>query len=595
MAPMVRNYATQDGCATPRYIAHIERVARGGVGAITLEASYVTQTGKGFANELGLHDDAVIPGLRRLVEAAHRHGAKIGPQLFHAGRQTVSAVSGSQPLAPSPIPCPLEQEMPRALTVEEIGGIVRAFAEAARRAVAAGCDYVELHGAHGYLIAEFLSGFANTRQDAYGGSLENRSRFLREVYGAVRAQVGPDFPVIVRISGEERLPNGLTLAETVPICQELERLGVDAIHVTSGAYGSYPTGRMISPMSLPDAPLAHLAEEIHAAVSIPVITVDKIRSPELAEELLAFGVADFVALARPLLADPDWPIKAQAGDVAGINKCIACQEGCMSRLFDQKDIWCLVNPETGREAEFATRVAPESRKVMVVGGGPGGMAAALMASRAGHTVSLYESSGQLGGQLFDAEAEPYRSTWGDLRHALAYRIKHDGVALHLGQTVTADTVAGEKPHTVIIATGSTCRTADWPTDSSMQVVNERDILEERAHASGRVVIAGGGLFRGGDGGIPGRTGLFRHHRRHEAADRPRRAPGRARPAEGAAGAAEGADHDRGPHRRGRGRPGGGGERPRPPGPAPPTPWCSATARRRTVRCRPPSAPSGRWC
>jgi 2,4-dienoyl-CoA reductase-like NADH-dependent reductase (Old Yellow Enzyme family)/thioredoxin reductase len=492
MAPMVRNYATEDGLATPRYEAHIERIAQGGVGAMTLEASYVTLAGKGFTHQLGLHDDKVISGLAGLVKAAHRHGARIGIQIFHAGRQTVSAVSGVQPQAPSAIPCPLEKEMPHALTQDEIAAIVEQFGDAARRAKQAGFDYVEIHAAHGYLIAQFLSGFSNTRHDHYGGSLDNRMRFLTQIYAAVRDAVGADFPILVRISGEELLPGGLTLQETVPICQALEGLGVDGLHITCGAYGSYATGRMISPMSLPDAPLARLAEEIKAAVSIPVIAVDKIRTPELAEDLLAFGVADFVAVGRPLLADPDWLRKAEAGDLAGINKCIACQEGCMSRLFAQNDVWCLANPETGREDEFAIREPGDRKRVMVVGGGPAGMTAALMACRAGHDVSVFESSNQLGGQLFDAEAEPNRPGWRELRHQLAYGVKRQGIDVRLGEAVSAQTVSDCAPDVLILATGSKPRLASWPLLPGIDVVNERDLLRGRSHAWGRVVIAGGG-------------------------------------------------------------------------------------------------------
>jgi 2,4-dienoyl-CoA reductase-like NADH-dependent reductase (Old Yellow Enzyme family)/thioredoxin reductase len=493
MAPMVRNWGTEDGCATARYVNHIERVARGGVGAITLEASYVDPTGKGFFNQLGLHDDHVIDDLRAMVEAAHCHGAKIGPQLFHAGRQTVARVMGSQPLAPSAIPCPLEQEMPKALTVEEIKNLATKFGDAARRAKVAGCDYVEIHGAHGYLVAEFLSGFSNKRTDDYGGSLENRMRFLDEVYAAVRAEVGPDFPVILRISGEELCPEGLTIDQVTTICKTFEAKGMNAFHITAGCYGSYATGCMISPMEWPDAPLAGLAERVRAEVKIPVIAVNKIRTPELAERLLAYGVADFIALGRPLLADPDWPVKAQRGDFAGINLCIACQEGCIQRLFGHQDVWCLTNPEAGREAEFAaspTEGAP--RSVMVVGGGPGGMSAAIMAKRAGHQVSLYETADQLGGQLFDAAAAPHRPGWAELRRDLAYRVRTSGVDVHTSSRVTTAMIAEARPDVVILATGSKTKAAAWPVAKDTQVVSDRDLLEGRIEVAGKVVVAGGG-------------------------------------------------------------------------------------------------------
>lgn len=492
MAPMVRNYADPQGRSTGRYLAHIERIARGGVGAMTLEASFVAPGGKGFTHQLGLHDDTVIPALRQLVDAAHRHGAKIGIQLFHAGRQTESAVCGSTPIAPSALPCPVKRETPQAMTVEQIGVTVRQFGAAAQRAMDAGFDYVELHAAHGYLIDQFLSANSNIRTDGYGGSLGHRMRFLREIYAAVREQVA-SAPIIVRLSAEEGTLHGLTLTETIPIARTLEELGVDAIHVSTGAYGSYQAGQMIAPMSMPDALLARLAEPIAAAVSIPVITVGKIRTPETAEDLLNCGVANFVALGRPLLADPDWPNKAKVDGLDGINKCIACQEGCISRLFEQKDVQCVVNPDVGREEDVAALTPMAPRRVMVVGGGPAGMTAALAARRAGHTVDLFEEAERLGGQLFDAEAEPHRPGWTELRRSLVRQVRQEpDLAVHLKTCVTADMICGDPPDTLIIATGSKPRAASWPTGDGIRVLNERTLLEEHLQPSGKVVIAGGG-------------------------------------------------------------------------------------------------------
>ena len=490
MAPMVLNYAEADGSVNRRYEAHIERVARGGVGAMTLEASYVSAEGRGFAHQLGIHEDRLVPGLRKLVNAAHRHDAKIGIQLYHAGRQTTAAVIGQKPVSPSGIPCPLLEEETSALTPEEIGAIVGKFADSATRAVRAGFDYVEIHGAHGYLITQFLSGFSNHRDDLYGGSPERRMRFLLEVFAAVRDRVGPNFPIIVRLSGEELTPGGLAMADTVRISRTLEDWGADAIHVSACSYGSYATGMMISPMAIPDAPLARLAEQVRAAVSIPVIAADKIRSPELAEELIAHGVANFVALARPLLADPDWPEKARTGRLAAINKCIACNQGCISRLFAHKDAWCLANAETGREDEFAAGPAGEPRRVAVVGGGPGGMSAAHWARRAGHEVVLYERAPRLGGQLFAAGAAPHRPGWDELRRRMAWSMAADGVTVRTGHAVTASELAGSGADVVILATGARPRPAPW--SDGMRVVPAVEVLEGAAEVSGRVVVAGGG-------------------------------------------------------------------------------------------------------
>ncbi len=363
MPPMVRNYADAQGRATARYIAHIERIAQGGVGAMILEASFITPEGRGFANELGVHDDSIIPGLKSLADAAHRHGAAIGPQLYHAGRQTTSKVSGIQPVAPSPIPDPLEQEMPRALTIEEIHSLAKAYGAAALRAKTAGCDFVEIHGAHGYLITQFLSPFTNERKDEYGGSFENRLRFALEVISSVRANVGPQFPVIIRISADELSGRGnhdrgqrANSKETRERRECNQRLGRELRILLDG--------KMLPEMVFPDGLLVPMASAIKGAVNIPVIAVGKIRTAKMAADIIRSGQADFVAIGRSLLANSDWPRKVQSGHVWEIDHCIACNQGCISRLFAQEDVWCTVNPECGREEGFS-RPSTRSKKIFI--------------------------------------------------------------------------------------------------------------------------------------------------------------------------------------------------------------------------------------
>lgn len=491
MAPMVRNYADADGRVTDRYAAHIARIVRGGVGMMILEASYIRPDGKGFTHQLGLHTDDVIPGIRRLVELAHAEGARIGPQLYHAGRQTASAVSGMQPVAPSAIPDPVVNELPRALTIDEIREVIAAFAAAARRAREAGCDFVEVHGAHGYLITQFLSPFSNRRNDEYGGSEEGRMWFLVEVVEAVRAVVGPDFPVTVRLSGEELVPQGLTLDDTVRISRRLEALGVNALHISAGNYASYDRGYMISPMAVPDGPLIPMAQRVKENVSIPVIAVDKIRSPELADEAIRTGKADFVAIGRGFLADPDWPSKAHAGRVETIRRCIACNQGCITRLFEQKDVWCTVNPETARELEFA-RPASASRNVIVAGGGPAGMEAARVAASRGHRVVLCEEENHLGGQLIAAAAAPYRTGWEELRQWLIGELDRLSVQVRLNTRVTAALAQQVGADAAIVAIGSCPVRPAIEGIEHANVITARDLLEGRATATGRVVVAGGG-------------------------------------------------------------------------------------------------------
>lgn len=452
MPPMVLNYADDDGRVTDRYVAHIERVARGGVGTIVLEASYVTPEGRGFRHQLGVHDDGVVPGLRRAVDAAHRHGAVIGIQLYHAGRQTSSAVIGGQPVAPSSIPCPLMQEMPAELSGERIAELVRAFGEAARRAVAAGCDFVEIHAAHGYLINQFLSPFSNRRTDDYGGAFQNRVRFLDEIINSVRLNVR--VPVTVRFSADEMVPGGLTVNDAIELARHLEAEDIDALHVSAGNYGSYARGYMIPPMAREDGPLIEYARRVKASVSIPVIAVGKLRDPTVAAGVLERGDADFVAIGRGLLADPDWPMKVREGRLAELNLCVTCNQGCIGRLFAQQDALCTINPETGREALFASQEHVAPLRFGVIGAGPAGMTAARIAALRGHDVTVYERANHVGGQLDAAGAAPHRENWWMLRDWLACELKRLNVPVRHGTDITESELDDIEADAFIIATGS---------------------------------------------------------------------------------------------------------------------------------------------
>ena len=493
MPPMVRNYADERGLVTPKYLAHIERVARGGVGTIILEASFIRPDGKGFSRELGLHTDDVIPGLKQLVKAAHAQGAVTGPQLYHAGRQTSSKTTGMQPIAPSPIPDSTINEMPRSLNIEEIRDIVNAYAEAARRSKEAGCDFVEIHGAHGYLITQFLSPFSNTRDDEYGGSDEGRLRFVTEVVRAVREAVGSGFPVTIRISADEMVSNGLTLEDSATISKRLDELGIDAIHVSSSNYASFNRGYMIAPMSMPDGLQVPFAEWIKNCVKVPVIAVGKIRSPAMADDIIRTGKADFVAIGRSLLADPDWPKKAQDGRIDQIRNCIACNEGCITRLFSNRDVWCTINPETSNEEEFAKSLSEVKKHVFIAGGGPAGMEAARIAASRGHKVVLIEERDHLGGALLLASMSPKRPGWSELRDYLVGEMKRLGVDVRLGTKATAELAKKEGTEVAIVAIGASQFPPNIPGIRLKHVVLSRDLLEGKARIHGeKVVVMGGG-------------------------------------------------------------------------------------------------------
>jgi 2,4-dienoyl-CoA reductase-like NADH-dependent reductase (Old Yellow Enzyme family) len=489
--PMVRNYADANGCATPRYAAHIARIAAGGVGTIILEASFVLQGGKGFRNQLGIHDDATLPGLRELVHAGRMHGALMGIQLYHGGRQASEKCSGTQPVAPSAIADPVVNELPHELTVAEIQEIVAAFGRAAQRAERAGFDFVEIHGAHGYLIAQFLSPFSNHRDDDYGGTPDKRRRFLKEVYAAVKAAVAPDFPIVVRLSGEETLPGGLTLEETEATARELEAWGAAALHISDGCYATYAQGRMIPPMAMPDGLLLQNAAFIKRAVKIPVIAVGKLRTPQRIQTALATGVCDFAAIGRGLLADPDWPLKVQQERLREIRPCVACNQGCISRLFAQRDVRCTVNPEVGRELEFAKLGGGDGRRLVVIGGGPAGMSAARWGALAGFKVELYDEHHELGGQLPAAAAAPHREDWADLRAHLVDELARLKVPVHLGRRFDPAQANLADAYAVVVATGAMPVQPPTPRHATLRMVTGRELLEGKVAHQGRIVVAGG--------------------------------------------------------------------------------------------------------
>lgn len=498
LAPMVRNWATEEGAVTDRLISNYVAIAEGGVGMMIVEASYVSHpVGKGFVRELGVWDDKLIPGLKELAQAVHAQDVKIGVQIHHAGRQTYSQVCGTQPVAPSPVPCPIMQflapgEVPRELTTEEVGKVAGDYAEAARRVKEAGFDFVELHKAHGYLITQFLSPITNQRTDRYGGDFAGRMRFALEVVEKTRAKVGPDFPVTTRLIGSEFLEGGMDLAYTQKVVQELDKAGLDGFHISGEIYASYPQGRMIPPMATPPCPLVEFAAGVKQVTSKPVITVSKIYRPELVEDILVKNQADFVAVGRGFLADPQWPNKVKAGKLDDINFCTTCQ-ACIDRLFAQLDVQCMVNPWCGREKELEAKPAARPKKVMIVGGGPAGMEAAWVAADRGHRVTLYEKSNQLGGQQLLAAIPPTREDLNVFTRYQMRQLNKTGVSVVTGKEVTPELVGAEKPDSVIITTGSTPLKPLIPGVDGINVVGARDVLSGRAATRQPVIVAGGGL------------------------------------------------------------------------------------------------------
>lgn len=493
---MVTNYCNADGTATERYIAYHEEKAKGGWGLIITEDYAVNEHAMGYQYIAGLWNDGQIEGHRRLTERVHAHGTKIFAQIYHAGRQSCSAVNGGmQPVAPSAIPCPWLRQLPRELSVPEIHQIVDDFANCALRAKKSGFDGIEIHAAHGYLIAEFLSPYANKRTDQYGGCLVNRMRFLREIYTAVREKVGNEFPVTIRFSADEAVQGGRDISETRVIAKMFEEMGFDALHVSSGVYGDHNKG-IVSAMYTEHAWTVKFAEEVKKIVDIPVITVNRINDPYMAESILDLNKADFIGMGRGSLADPYLPVKAQAGDLENIRYCVGCLQGCTGKLLAGEPVTCLVNPSVGREYELDYRKTDMAKKVMVVGGGPGGLEAARAAAMKGHEVSLYEKKSHLGGQFRSAAYPPCKGELSTYIAWLSMQMQELGVTVYMDTEVTEDLVKEEKPDVVIVAAGGTPIVPPIKGIDGKHVKFAEDVLVGNVETGDRIVVAGGGEVGG---------------------------------------------------------------------------------------------------
>jgi len=467
---------------------YIER-ARGGAGMICVGFAAVDEL-SGMMTNIGAHKDEFIPGLARLAAAIRENGARCAVQLNHSGRYNFSFfLNGKQAVAPSAVPSRLTKETPRELGHDEIGEVIDAFVQAALRVRKAGCDAVEvLHGT-GYLISSFLSPFTNKRTDEYGGSFENRMRFGLEVTRAIRRAVGDEFPMIVRMNGNDFMPGGIGRKELQAYAGRLAQEGVDALCINVGWHEA-AVPQIVS--EVPRGVFAYLAGSIKEKVRVPVIASHRINDPDLARELIGDGMCDMVAMGRSLIADPCLPEKARTGRESEIMHCVACGQGCFDNLFRLKAVECLCNPRAGHERETVIEKTGSPKKVMVVGGGPAGMSAAAAAADRGHRVTLYERSGRLGGQLRLASSPPGREEFGGLAKDLQIRLAAGKVGVMLNTGVDEALIEKEKPEFVILATGATPAAPSIPGAGLPHVVQAWDVLEEKARTGRRVVIIGGG-------------------------------------------------------------------------------------------------------
>jgi 2,4-dienoyl-CoA reductase-like NADH-dependent reductase (Old Yellow Enzyme family)/thioredoxin reductase len=464
--------------------------ARGGIGLIITEVQPVHPTAGIGASMILCYRDNVVEAFKPVVEEIHQAGARIIAQVWHPGKSTL-VYSVKEVVSSSAIPSPAYGGRPRALKTEEIHELVRSYAEGAARMRKAGLDGVEIHCAHGYLPLQFMSPLHNVRTDEYGGSEENRIRFPLEVIKAVRQEVGEDFTVGIRITGDELTPGGLTLSDMKRITPQLVASGkLDYVNVSLGGYN------VIAPMGTPHGAYVYLAEGIKEVVKVPVFCIGRIVDPIMAEEILTRKRADMVGMTRANMADPGLANKAKEGRLGDIRPCIGLMT-CWSRAAHPEGITCGLNPSVGHEEKFKITPAGKKKRILVIGGGAAGMEAARVAAERGHTVILYEKESYLGGQLIIASKTTSRE---EMKKPVEYyqnQLKRLGVLVHLGSPVTRETIGHEMPDEIILAAGGLPKGMSIPGAGSGQVVQGRDVLLGTAKTGGKVVLVAA------DGGMEG--------------------------------------------------------------------------------------------
>ncbi len=486
--PAMHLNMAKDYLVTDQLVEFYAERARGGAGMIVVGFATIDKLSGGSTN-IGAHKDEYLPGLERLARAILENGAKAAVQINHGGKNTHSFFIGEPGVSPSAIPARLTRETPRELAHDEILEIIDQFAAAALRVKKAGFDAVEVLAGTGYLISSFLSPLTNIRTDEWGGSIENRMGFGIEVIKAIRQRTGKSFPLIARINGNDLMEGGVDRKTLQLFAQKLVEAGVDALNINVGWHEAR-IPQIVT--SVPRGVYGYLAKGIKDLVNVPVIASHRINDPKLANEMIEDGICDMVAMGRPLIVDPYLPEKIKAGKQDQVIHCIACAQGCFDHLFEMKYVQCLCNPRAGRERSTIITQTFSPKRVMVIGGGPAGMNAALAACERGHRVTLYEKTEKLGGQLHLAGAPPGREEFLELAKDLSTQLDVHGIRVVLNQAVDKALVEQEKPDHVILSTGAKPLVLPISGSDQPHVVQAWDVLLNKVSVGRRVVIVGGG-------------------------------------------------------------------------------------------------------
>jgi len=487
--PAMHLNMAEDFIVTDRLVNFYAERARGGASMISVGYATVDEM-SGSSMNIGAHSDEHISGLKRLSEAIKSNGSLSAVQLNHSGRYNFSFfIGGKTPVAPSAIASRLTRETPRELTIEEIKQIIDNFANAANRVKLAGFDAVEVLSGTGYLISQFLSPLTNHRTDEYGGDLKNRMRFGIEIMQAIKSKTGQDYPLIVRMNGNEFMKDGSSSNDLIIYAKALVDAGVDALCINVGWHEAR-VPQIVT--EVPRGMFAYLSRRIKDSVNVPVIASHRINDPSVAREMIADSMCDMVAIGRSLIADPYFPDKAKNHRENEIVHCIACAQGCFDNLFQLKSVECLCNPQAGYERERAIVKTDSPKKVMIIGGGAAGMSAAIAAHDCGHDVTIYEKADQLGGQLHLAGAPPGREEFCVLAKDLTNQLITRNVSIVLNTMVDIQMIESIAPDHVILATGAEPITPPIPGIDRPNVVQAWDVLGNQLQIGNKVVIIGGG-------------------------------------------------------------------------------------------------------